>query len=50
MDAFEYEEIQYVRGDRVGKMKDRAAMDEYLHPHDDRIERKYRENVFRLNV
>ncbi|MDS0297530.1 hypothetical protein NDI76_02085 [Halogeometricum sp. S1BR25-6] len=50
VDAFEYEEIQYMRGDRVEKMKDRAAMDEYLHPHYDRIERKYRESVFRLNI
>jgi len=45
------EHVQYMRGDRVQPTDEFSdAIDEYLHPNYEHIEKTYRRNIFRLNI
>lgn len=45
------EHLQYMRGDRIQPTDEFAeAIDEYLHPNYDYIEKTYRQNIFKLNL
>lgn len=49
--GLEREHVQYMRGDRVTPIDEFPdAIDDYLHPNYDHIERVYRNNIFKLDL